>query len=270
MAAELTNARALITGASSGIGAATAQAFAARGTHLALMARREDRLAEVADRCIAAGAPDVRIVPADLSELNSIESVLNSAIDHLGGLDVLVNNAGMPMRRDIRTLTAAEVEQTMAVNYFARVRMTLQVLPAMLERDRGSIVNVSSVGGRFPILGEAAYCGSKAALCGFTETLAAELVGTGVDARLILPGPIDTEIWDQPGQDDPFYTGDLEPPRVVADGIAAAVEGDGIEHWLPDLEPIARIKHADLDGFIAGMVASVSADSDGSRGGSTS
>lgn len=257
MPIELNDAKALVTGASSGIGAATAVAFATQGAHLALLARREDRLSEVADRCIAAGAPDVRIVPADLADLDAIEGVLNSAIDHLGGLDVLVNNAGMPMRRDIRALTPAEVEQTMAVNYFAPVRMALQALPVMLGQGRGCIVNVSSVGGRFPIVGEAAYCGSKAAMCGFTETLAAELTGTGVDARLILPGPIDTEIWDHPGQDDPFYKGDLESPALVADGIVAAVQGDCIEHWLPDLKPIAEIKYADLDGFIAGMVASV-------------
>jgi short-subunit dehydrogenase len=255
MPLDLRDARTLVTGASSGIGAATAEAFAKRGSHLALMARRENRLAEVADRCIAAGAPDVQIVPADLADLDPLDHILDSTIDHMGGLDVLVNNAGTPMRRAVTALTPAEVERTMAVNYFAPVRLSLRALGGMLERGRGCIVNVSSVGGRIPILGEAAYCGSKAALCGFTETLAAELLGTGVEARLVLPGPVDTEIWEQPGQDDPFYDGELEPPSLVAEGIVAAVEGERIEHWLPDLEPVAQIKYSDLDGFIAGMAA---------------
>ncbi len=260
MAIELAGRTALVTGASSGIGAATAQALAARQVRLGLLARREDRLAEVADRCIALGAPEVRILGADLADLGSLESVVNAAEDHLDGIDVLVNNAGRPMRRRVAELTPAEVELTMAVNYFAPVRLTLLALPHMLRRGSGCVVNVSSVGGRIPITGEAAYCGSKAALCGFSETLAVELAGTGVDVRLIIPGPIDTEIWDQPGQDDHFYDGELEPPSTVADGIVAAIEGDRIEHWLPDLEPVARIKYADLDGFVASMVEATTAD----------
>lgn len=262
MALQLRDRSVLLTGASSGIGAATAMAVARRGARLGLVARREDRLAEVADACIDAGSPEVALWPTDLSDLDAAESVAREAQDRFGALDVLVNNAGRPMRRRVTELGAAHVEATMTLNYFAPVRMALAVLPAMVVRNRGCIANVSSVGGRFPILGEAAYCGSKAALCGFTETLAADLHGTGVDVRLILPGPIDTEIWDQPDQEDPFYDGPLEPPEVVADGIVAAIEGDGIEHWLPNLKPVAEMKYADLDGFIAGMVASVSNDTE--------
>ncbi len=84
-----------------------------------------------------------------------------------------------------------------------------------------------------------------------------DLHGTGVEARLILPGPIDTEIWDQPDQEPAFYDGPLESPDLVAEGIVAAIEGDTIEHWLPDLSAVDDMKVADLDGFVASMVSAV-------------
>jgi short-subunit dehydrogenase len=125
----------------------------------------------------------------------------------------------------------------------------------MLERDRGVIVNVASFAGRVGVLGEAAYSASKFALCGWSESMAAELWHTGVDVRLVLPGAIDTEIWDQPGNDAPLYDGPLEPAADVAAGIVAAIEGERIEHYLPDMRSIVEYKTSDLDGFLAGMVA---------------
>ena len=113
-----------------------------------------------------------------------------------------------------------------------------------LARARPGIgrVNVSSLGGRLGIVHEAAYCAAKFALCGWAESMAMDLWDTGVDVRLVIPGPIDTEIWDQPGNDDPFYDGPLEPPEGVAAGIIAAIEGDTFEHYLPDLKGIAEFK----------------------------
>ncbi len=117
------------------------------------------------------------------------------------------------------------------------------------------IVNVASFAGRVGVLGEGAYSASKFALCGWSESMAAELWHTGVDVRLVLPGAIDTEIWDQPGNDAPLYDGPLEPAGNVAAGIVAAIEGDRIEHYLPDMRAIVEMKTSDLDGFLAGMVA---------------
>ena len=114
---------------------------------------------------------------------------------------MVVNNAGAPMRRPASRLTMAEVERTMATNYLSPVAITLAVLPRMLLRGSGTIVNVSSLGGRLGIAAEAAYCGSKFALAGWSEALAIDLDGSGVNVKLILPGAIDTEIWDQPGND---------------------------------------------------------------------
>jgi short-subunit dehydrogenase len=115
-------------------------------------------------------------------------------------------------------------------------------------------VNVSSLGGRLGIRQEAAYSASKFALCGWSESMAADLWGTGVEVRIVNPGPIDTEIWDQPGNAPADYDGPLEPPSLVADAIVAAIEGDVIETYVPDLRGVVEYKTADLDGFVAGMV----------------
>jgi short-subunit dehydrogenase len=260
MGQDLDNAAVLLTGASSGIGAALALALARRGARLALLARREDRLVEVAGECAAAGAPDVRIWAVDLSDLDAAERYAREADGALGGLDVLVNNAGAPMRKPVDQLTNDRVERTMRLNFLSPARMTLAVLPGMLERGRGSIVNVASLGGRLGILSEAAYSASKFAMVGWSEAMAADLHGTGVEVRIINPGAIETEIWDQPDNDPPFYQGALEPAADVADGIVAAIEGDRIEHYLPDMKAIIEFKDSDLDAFVAGLAAQKNED----------
>jgi short-subunit dehydrogenase len=245
---------ALVTGASSGIGAATARMLAARGTTVALVARRADRLEEVLAECLST-APDSRAWPADLSDPERAAALARTIWDAHGGVDVLVNNAGIPLRRPVQRLTLAEVERAMTINYLSPVAMTLALLPGMLARGRGTIVNVSSLGGRLGIATEAAYCGSKFALAGWSESLYADLAGTGVQVRLVLPGAIDTEIWDQPDNDPAFYTGPLTPPEEVAIGIAEAIDSPHFEHYLPDLKAVVELKTADIDGFMTGMLA---------------
>jgi short-subunit dehydrogenase len=247
----------LVTGASSGIGAALAERLAARGAVVGLVARREDRLAEVLDRC-RRSSPASRMWVADLGDLDRAEAVALEAEDELGGLDVVVHNAAVPKRRPVTALTAGEVEAVMRVNFLSPVRMTLALLPRMVERDAGVIVNVSSLGGRLGIATEAAYSASKFALCGWSESLAQDLWGTGVEVRLIIPGAIDTEIWDQPDNDPPLYRGPLEPPELVADGIIAAIEGDRFEHYLPDMKAVVEFKTGDPDTFFATAVEAMS------------
>jgi short-subunit dehydrogenase len=241
----------LVTGASSGIGAALAPVLAERGARVGIVARREDRLEEVLARC----GSDARMWVADLGDVQAAEQVAREADDHFGGLDVLVNNAGMPKRRHVTKLTPDEVTETMRVNYLSPVRMTLAVLPGMLERGRGCIVNVTSLGGRLGIKHEAAYCASKFALSGFSESMHVDLFDTPVDVRLVLPGAIDTEIWDRPDNEAPIYDGPKEPPQAVADGIVAAIEGDQFEHYLPDMKAIVEMKTSDVGGFLAGVAS---------------
>ena len=140
----------------------------------------------------------------------------------------------------------------MRVNFFAPMRLTLALLPRMLARGSGLVVNVSSVGGRMGIVHETAYCASKFALCGWSEAMAVDLHGTGVSVKLIEPGPVDTEIWDQPGSDEPLYRGPKVPAEVVADGIVDALGSARFEHYVPDLKAVVDAKNADLDAFIAG------------------
>jgi short-subunit dehydrogenase len=253
-ASERAPRTALITGASSGIGAATARLLAASGCTVALVARRADRLEEVLANCVTA-APGSRAFPADLSDPTRAAELALEIWDELGPLDAVVNNAGIPMRRAASRLTMAEVERVMAVNYYSPVAIILALLPRMLERGSGTFVNVSSLGGRLGIVNEAAYSGSKFALAGFSESLAADLLGSGVSVRLVLPGAIDTEIWDQPDNDPPDYNGPLVPPEEVAEGIVAAIGSDQFEHYLPDMRAVVEMKMKDFDGFVAAMRA---------------
>jgi short-subunit dehydrogenase len=251
---QVKGASVLVTGASSGIGAALAPLLAARGARVGIVARRHDRLAEVLDACRAHGG-EARMWVCDLGDIDAAVRVVKEADDVFGGLDILVNNAGIPKRRPVQVLTPDEVEETMRVNYLSPVNMTLALLPGMLERGRGCIVNVTSLGGRLGIKQEAAYSASKFALTGWTEAMAVDLWQTPIDVRLILPGAIDTEIWDQPGNDAPIYDGPKETPESVADGIVAAIESDQIEHYLPDMKGIVEYKTSDIQGFLGGVAS---------------
>ena len=251
---EIAATRVLLTGASAGIGAVLAPQLAVRGATVALVGRRADRLDSVLVAC-QASSPASRAYPADLSDPAAAEALALQIAADLGGVDILVNNAGAPMRRKVQDLTVTELQQTMAINFESPVRMALALLPDMLARDRGMVVNVSSFGGRAGIPAEAAYCASKFALAGWSESMALDLWHTGVDVRLIIPGAIDTEIWDRPGNDPAHYSGDLEPPATVAEGIIAAIEGETFEHYLPDMKAIAEFKTSHIDTFLTGSRA---------------
>jgi short-subunit dehydrogenase len=244
----------LVTGASSGIGEALARELAARGDTVALVARRQDRLDAVLADCRTT-SPDSERWAADLSVPSAAAELALAIWDHFDGIDVVVNNAGAPMRRHATQLTMAEVERTMTTNYFSPVAITLAVLPRMLARRSGTIVNVSSLGGRLGIATEAAYSGSKFALAGWSEALAMDLGDTGVRVKLVLPGAIDTEIWDQPDNDAPLYDGPKEPPEGIARGIADAIDSETFEHYLPDMKAVVEMKTSDVDGFMVGMRA---------------
>src|SRR5437868_11104351 len=251
MAYAAADKRVLITGASSGLGAALARQLAAREAVVGLIARRRDRLDEVLADC-QRSAPGSAMWVADLAETSALRDLALRAWDVLGGIDVLINNAAMPKRRPVTELDPDEVENVMRVNFFAPMRLTLALLPRMLARGSGLIVNVSSVGGRLGIIHESAYCASKFALCGWSEAMAVDLHGTGISVKLIEPGPVDTEIWDQPGGEETLYQGLKVPADVVAEGIIEALGSDNFEHYVPDLKAVVDAKNADVDAFIAG------------------
>ena len=257
---------ALVTGASSGIGAATARLLAAGGTTVALVARRADRLEEVAEDCRLT-APRSRAWTADLADTDLAASLALQVWDELGPVDVVVNNAAIPMRRPAQRLTMAEVERTMTVNFYSPVAITLALLPRMLERGRGTVVNVASMAGRLGIPAEAAYSASKFAVAGWSESLAVDLWGTGVAVRLIVLGAFDTEIWNQPGNDAAPYSGPLAPPEEGAAGIVESITSDRFEHYVPDMKAVVEMKTKDSEGFMAGMRAMASTAPPESSGG---
>lgn len=254
MTTDLDGAAVLLTGASAGIGAALAPLLAERGANVGIVGRRTEKLEAVLDRCREHGT-DCEAWTVDLGDIDAAVQLVDDAWNRFGGLDVLINNAAIPKRRMITDLTPEDLEETMRIDFESPARMTMALLPKMLERDRGTIVNVSSLGGRLGILHESAYCAAKFALCGWSESIALDLYKTGIDVRLIIPGPIDTDIWDRPDNDPAIYDGPKEPPGVVAEGILAAIEGDQFERYLPDMKDIAEFKTSDIDTFLAGAAA---------------
>jgi len=256
---NLDGAAVLVTGASSGIGAALVPKLAARGAVVGLVARRADRLEAVLAEC-REHTPGSRMWTADLANPARVEEVALAAWDAFGGLDCLVNNAGIPARVPVTELTPERVAHVMDVNFHAPVRMSLALLARMLDRGRGEIVNVSSLGGRLGIAHEAAYCASKFALCGWSEAMAIDLAGTPLVVKLVLPGPIETEIWDQPGNAPALYDGPLVPATDCADAIVAAITTEGFEFYTPEEGPFGSQrdvvigKTQDPDSFLALMV----------------
>jgi short-subunit dehydrogenase len=252
MSFSVAGKRMLITGASSGVGAALARQLAAQGAVVGLIARRRDRLGEVLADCRQSSPESVMWV-ADLADTRGAGHLALRAWHEMGGIDVLVNNAAMPKRRAVTELRPDDVEAVMGVNFFAPMRMTLALLPRMRARGSGMIVNVSSVGGRLGIIHETAYCASKFALCGWSEAMAVDLHGSGISVKLIEPGPVDTEIWDQPDNETPLYQGPKVAADEVAEGIIAALGSERFEHYVPDMKNIVDVKNADIDTFIAGV-----------------
>ena len=256
---KIAGAKILVTGASSGIGAALAPILATRGATIGIVARRADRLAVVLEQC-RVHAPDSQLWAADLGDLERAEQVALEAWDAFGGLDVLVNNAAIPKRTHVADLTPDDVEHVMDVDFHSPVRMALAVLPRMLERGRGQIVFVSSLGGRIPIANEAAYNAAKYAMCGFAEAMAVDLTGTPIEVKLILPGPIDTEIYDQPNNIPALMESEKIPAAECAADLADAIEDDGFEYNIPAVYPggidpkaIAIGKTKNCDQYVRGM-----------------
>ena len=178
------------------------------------------------------------------------------AWDALGGIDVLVNNAAIPKRRPVTALDPAEVEAVMRVNFFAPMRLTLAVLPRMLARDAGMIVNVSSVGGRLGIIHEAAYCASKFALCGWSEAMAVDLHGTGIVGQADRAGAGRHRDLGSAGQRRArSTTGPRWPPARWPKASSRHSASDRFEHYVPGLKAVVDAKNADIDAFIAGAAA---------------
>ena len=252
MGFELAGKRVLVTGASSGIGAGLAVAFAKAGATVGLCARREDRLAEVLAQCTE-HAPGSRMWVTDLSLSEEVDRLAIAATTELGGVDVLVNNAGIPKRRHVTALDAVTVEAVTQIDYLSPVRLTLALLPQMLERGAGRIVNVSSVAATLSSPGEAAYCAAKAALAVWSEGMAVDLWDSGVKVLVVYPGVVDTELFTLP-DNDPF-TADVEAITVdeAVAAIMTALAADALQVYVPEwFGSLTSGKAGNVEGFLEG------------------
>jgi len=257
MGYELSGKRVLVTGASSGIGAALAEAFAQAGAVVGICARRTDRLAEVLERC-RRQSPDSRMWTADLSEPSAVDELAVAALHELGGVDVLVNNAGIPKRRHVTRLDPTTVEAVMAINYLSPVRLTLALLPHMLERGDGRIINVSSVAATLSSPGEAAYDASKAALTAFSEAMAVDLWESGIKVLVVYPGVVDTELFNLPDNDPVTASVEAVPVSDVVTAVLGAIDRGALQVYVPEwFGDLAPRKAEDLKGFLAGTAAYV-------------
>lgn len=181
----------LVTGASSGIGRETALLFAQRGARVALAARRRDLLEGVAATVRAVGG-EALVVPTDVSDARAALAAVARVRRAWGGIDVLVNNAGVMLPSPVARLRAADLEAMLRVNLFGALFMTQAVLPGMERRGSGSIVNVASLAGRRGVTPLGGYCATKFALIGLTEALRTEVDAARIHVGLVLPGVVET------------------------------------------------------------------------------
>lgn len=186
------NKIAVITGASSGIGAIMAQMLAERGAIPVLMARSESKLAEVS----AGLRGEHAVYRLDVTDTDQVMAVMDKVLERYGRIDILINNAGYGVFDKFIDASLDEIEQMMDVNYMGTVRRTKAVLGRILRRRSGHIVNIASMAGKIGSAKSTGYSATKHAVLGFTNCLRQELVGTGVGLTAINPGPIDTPFFD--------------------------------------------------------------------------
>ena len=216
---------ALVTGASSGIGEATALALAASGAKVALAARRTDRLDAVVKQIEAAGGEALALV-CDVTDEAQVNRTVQAVKEKWGRLDVLVNNAGIAVHGPVLGADTEEWRRAFDINVLGLMYATHAALPLMKEQSSGHIVNMSSVSGRIALPELSIYCATKWAVNGFSESLRQECIGYGLRVTIIEPGLTTTEINDRVTDEETKAKHDAytESVRVLdASDIAAAV-----------------------------------------------
>lgn len=210
----------IITGASAGIGAATARMFAQEGARIVLAARREEMLKEVA-ASLPSGTQTL-IVPTDVGDESHVENLVNQTIQRFGTIDVLVNNAGYGAFGPITELTTAEFDDVIRVNLRGVFLCTKYVLPHFYEQGHGAVVTVSSLAGKHGFVGGGAYCASKFGVMGLMESVFHEARKRDVRVITLTPGSVDTSFFDAAGVAVPNR--DRTPkPEEIAEVIRLAV-----------------------------------------------
>ena len=239
----------IITGASSGVGAAAAKLFAAEDATVALAARSADKLHEVvAD--IDKHHGRAQSFPTDVADPDACARLLESVAEAFGGIDILVNNAGANSRGTVESQPAAGLAHIIQVNLLAPIVLTRLVLPYLRKRGGGAIVNVASIAGQTPMPHEATYGASKAGLRSFGFALADELEGSGITVSAVSPGPIDTPFIMDEIDDVPGYV--FANPMSTAEEVAALVLDSAADGTLERTIPV-------MTGYMAQLGSAVPA-----------
>jgi meso-butanediol dehydrogenase / (S,S)-butanediol dehydrogenase / diacetyl reductase len=214
---------ALVTGASSGIGRATVQRLSTAGCSVAALGRDEEALAAVVDDV---GPERCRAFSGELADPASVRATVRAALAWLGGVDIVVNNAGVGFRADILSTTEEQWDLTFAVNVRAPFLVCQETLPSMLERGGGAIVNIASVGGLIGIPARAAYGASKAALISLTRSLTVDYASRGIRANCLAPGTTETPWVDRiiAGADEPAALRRQMAERQIVGRLGTAEE----------------------------------------------
>jgi short-subunit dehydrogenase len=206
----------VITGASRGIGADLARGFAERGARLALCARSAEQLEEVAERVRSMGS-EALVVPTDVEDPASLRAMVDRVTSEAGRIDVLVNNAGVDKVWDFRDIAVEDIEWIVRVNLTGLIVATRLVVPQMVERREGHVVNMSSGAGLAPVPYASIYSATKHGVVGFSRSLRIELAQHGVGVSVVCPGFVMGDgMFAQHGLTPPRSAGKVEVPEVTA------------------------------------------------------
>jgi hypothetical protein len=229
----------LITGASSGIGLASAIQFAKKGASIILVARRKEKLDQVA-KDLKKFNVSTLVCECDVSDKSQVKKMSKTVLEKYESVDVLVNNAGFAIYGSVSKLTTEEIESQMATNYFGMVYCIKNFLPSMIKKKSGHIVNVASVAGSFGLPGIASYCASKFAMLGFSEGLKHELKGTGVGVTVVSPIMVRTNFFDHSSFESmPKYSPTSLSAETVANSILKAANSRRLEIIVPSVVRVA-------------------------------
>jgi len=227
------NKTVIITGASAGVGAATARAFAQCGANLVLVARGQQALTEIEHEL--SSKTKILTIAMDVADAESCRNLIMKVKEHFGELHVLINNAGYHQRGNVADNHACDLAKMVDVNLRAPIDLTTLILPYLQAAGGGAIVNVGSLAGRTPLQGAATYAATKAGLRAFTYSLADELRHTGIYVGLVSPGPIDTGfiMSNMDEVEDIVFSQPLSTAEQVADAILQVASGKQVEIVLP-------------------------------------
>ncbi|UIP00371.1 SDR family oxidoreductase [Halobaculum sp. CBA1158] len=219
-----------ITGASSGIGAATARALAESGVDLALGARREDRLTDLAEELRADHGVEATAIPVDVTDAERVESFVASAAERLGGLDGVVANAGIGLAGDVESMSDDDYHAMTDVNVDGAFFTARAALPHLRESG-GTIVFVASFAGEYPRPGNPVYAASKWWVRGFAHSLEGSVGDEGVAVSVVNPTEVRTEFASEQGEsfEERFDDGEATDPAAIADGIRFCLSQEGTD-----------------------------------------